>query len=292
MIASMTGFGRAVVKQNDIEITIEIRSVNNRFLDLSLRIPRILSIYEQNIKDLVGKILSRGRINISITVANGNDTTNNLTLNRPLASAYARLAQEMKNELGLSGEINVSQMLLLPDIINADIPPEENEKYWSCAEIALNKALAEVQSMREREGIELRKDFETRLHHLEELLQKIETLVANRPQVELDKLRQRIKMLLKEEKIDEGRLEMELAFLADRLDVTEECIRFHSHNKAFLLMLDTESAPGRKLNFLLQEMNREVNTIGSKASSAEISHVVVEIKDEVEKLREQVQNIE
>jgi uncharacterized protein (TIGR00255 family) len=292
MIASMTGFGRAVLKRDDIEVTIEVRSVNNRFLDISLRTPRLLANYEQKIKDLIGRVLSRGRVSLTITIANGNETVNNLTLNRPLAQAYLRLTEDLKQELNLSGNISIEQLLQLPDIINADVPPEENEKYWHVTESGLNEALASLQEMRQQEGGELRKDFGSRITNLEQLLTRIEGMAANRPQAELEKLRQRVKILLKDDKVDESRLEMELAFLADRLDITEECVRFHSHNKAFIQMLDNEQAPGRKLNFLLQEMNREVNTIGSKASSAEISHLVVEIKDEVEKLREQVQNIE
>jgi len=292
MIASMTGFGRAVLKQDDIEVTVEVRSVNNRFLDISLRAPRLLANYEQKIKDLIGKVLSRGRVSLTITIANGNEAVNNLSLNRPLAQAYLRLAEDLKKELNLSGNLSVEQLLQLPDIINADIPPEENDKYWRVTEIGLNEALTSLQEMRRQEGEELRKDFTSRINNLEQLLSRVEAMAVDRPQAELEKLRQRVKMLLKDDKVEESRLEMELAFLADRLDVTEECVRFHSHNKAFLQMLEDEQAPGRKLNFLLQEMNREVNTIGSKASSAEISHLVVEIKDEVEKLREQVQNIE
>ncbi|MBN2356613.1 YicC family protein [candidate division KSB1 bacterium] len=292
MVASMTGFGRAAIREGDTEVTVEIRSVNNRFLDVSLRVPRILANYEQKIKDLIGKALSRGRINISITIANGNTAISHLSLNRPLANAYVRLSRQMKKELGLKGKLRIDQLLLLPDILNADIPAEEDEKYWLLAERALTTALKELQNMRESEGRELQKDFKTRIRNLEKSIKKIETLSANRPQQELDKLRQRIKSIVNEENVDEGRMEMELSFLADRLDVTEECVRFHSHNKAFIQMLETESAPGRKLNFLLQEMNREANTIGNKASSAEISHLVVEIKDEVEKLREQIQNIE
>ncbi len=292
MIASMTGFGRATVREGDTEVAVEIRSVNNRFFDISMRVPRILTNYEQKIKDLIGKVLTRGRVNLSITINNSTNAIGHLTLNRPLAAAYVKLAQQMKKDFGLRGKLRVEQLLFLPEIINTDLPSEADEKYWQLAERAISHALQELQAMREHEGQELKKDFKNRIKNLEQMIKKIEKLAANRPQEELEKLRQRIKYLMKEENLDQGRLEMELSLLADRLDVTEECVRFHSHNKAFLQMLETESAVGRKLNFLLQEMNREANTIGNKAASAEISHLVVQIKDEVEKLREQIQNIE
>lgn len=292
MIASMTGFGRAIVREGDTEVAVEIRSVNNRFFDVSLRIPRILANYEQKIKDLIGKVLTRGRINLTITINNSNHAVGHLTLNRPLAAAYVRLAKQMKKDFGLRGKLRVEQLLALPDIINADVPSAEDDKYWLMAERAITAALQELQAMREQEGRELKKDFQNRIKNLDQIIKKIEKLASDRPQAELEKLRQRVKSLIKDENIDEGRLEMELSLLADRLDVTEECVRFHSHNKAFLQMLEGESAVGRKLNFLLQEMNREANTIGYKAASAEISHLVVQIKDEVEKLREQIQNIE
>ncbi len=292
MISSMTGFGRASHKIDDIEVLVEIRSVNNRFLDFSLRTPRILSDYESQIKELVGKSLSRGRINVAITVQSENSNMQHLALNKPLAVAYHRLVRELQQDLGLAGEIQLNQLLALPDIIVVDDTTPEADRYWQCTREALNKVLGEIQSMRQQEGEELRKDFVRRIENLDRMITKVSELAVQQPVAEMEKLRQRVALLVKDERIDEGRLESELALMADRMDVTEECVRFHSHNKAFLQILDAESAPGRKLNFLLQEMHREVNTIGSKSASIEISHVVVEIKDEVEKLREQIQNIE
>ncbi len=292
MVSSMTGYGRAVVKKEEIEVTVEIRSVNNRFLDISLRNPRILADFEGQIKDIIAKTLSRGRINVSITVQSQNANLQTLTLNKPLATTYYRLVKELQQELDLAGEVALGQLLSLPDIIVMDENAPETELFWECTREALTRALDELQTMRRTEGTELLRDFMQRVENLEKMILSIESLSANRPREEIEKLRQRVHALIQEERVDEGRLEMELAFLSDRLDVTEECVRFHSHNKAFIQILQNEAAPGRKLNFLLQEMNREANTIGSKASSAEISHLVIEMKDEVEKLREQVQNIE
>ncbi|HNW60642.1 MAG TPA: YicC family protein [bacterium] len=292
MISSMTGFGRATHRLGDIEVLAEIRSVNNRFLDFSLRIPRILADYESQIKELVGKSLSRGRINIAITVASENSNVQQLALNKPLAASYYRLVRELQQELGLSGEVQLNQLLSLPDIIVVDDRTHEAERYWECTRGALVKVLEGIQQMRRQEGEQLLKDFVQRIATLDDKITRVSELGAQRPAAEMEKLRQRIAQLVKESRPDEGRLESELALIADRLDITEECVRFHSHNKAFLNILETEAAPGRKLNFLLQEMHREVNTIGSKAASIDISHLVVEIKDEVEKLREQIQNIE
>ena len=292
MISSMTGFGRAAHKLDDVEVLVEIRSVNNRFLDFSMRIPRLLADYENQIKDLVGKSLSRGRINISISVTNQSSNVQQLVLNKPMAAAYYRLVQELKQDLGLNGEIQIGQLLSLPDIIVVDDRAPDMERYWECTRAALAKVLDDIKIMRQQEGQQLLKDFVQRIENLDQMITRVAALGEQRPAAELEKLRQRVALLIKEEHVDEGRLENELALMADRLDITEECVRFHSHNQAFLNILENEAAPGRKLNFLLQEMHREVNTIGSKAASVEISHLVVEIKDEVEKLREQIQNIE
>jgi len=292
MISSMTGFGRASHKIGDIEVLVEIRSVNNRFLDFSLRIPRVLADYESQIKELVGKSLSRGRINIAISLTSESSNVQQLVLNRPLAQSYSRLVKELQKDLGLAGEIQLSQLLNLPDIIVVDDKTPEAERYWECTRAALVKVLEDIQVMRHKEGEELLKDFVRRINSLDGMITRAAELGARQPAAEMEKLRQRIALLVKDEHIDEGRLENELALMADRLDITEECVRFHSHNKAFIHILENESTPGRKLNFLLQEMHREVNTIGSKSNSLEISHLVVEIKDEVEKLREQIQNIE
>ncbi|HNS73811.1 MAG TPA: YicC family protein [bacterium] len=292
MISSMTGFGRASHKIGDIEVLVEIRSVNNRFLDFSLRIPRVLADYEAQIKDLVGKSLSRGRINIAISLTSESSNVQQLVLNKPMAHSYYRLVKELQKDLGLAGEIQLSQLLSLPDIIVVDDKTPEAERYWECTRAALVKVLEDIQVMRRKEGEELLKDFVKRINSLDTMITRAAELGAEQPAAEMEKLRQRIALLVKEEHVDEGRLENELALMADRLDITEECVRFHSHNKAFIHILEHENAPGRKLNFLLQEMHREVNTIGSKSSSLGISHLVVEIKDEVEKLREQIQNIE
>ncbi len=289
---SMTGYGRGVCKLGDLEVTAEIRSVNNRFLDVVVKLPKTLSDYEQKIRELVGQHLSRGRVNLWLSITSGDDRYQSLNLNKGLAAAYVRLAKSLRDELNIKGELEISQLLSFPDIIVADADEAATEETWKCAQEAINQALEQLSDMRLQEGKALQQDFVNRINHLEELITRIEEIAANSPQEELDKLRNRVARLIKDEQVDENRLELELALIADRLDVTEECVRFHSHNQLFLDVLDSEKASGRKLNFLLQEMNREANTIGSKAASSDISHLVVEIKEEVERIREQVQNVE
>jgi len=292
MISSMTGYGRGLHRNDGVEVAVEIRSVNNRYLDITMKLPRILSDWDQKARELIGKHVSRGRISVMITMTSQENPYQSLTLNKPLAEMYVRIARELKQMHKLRSAIDVNQLMAFPDLIISDASTGTGEVYWVCTEKALTQALVELVKMRRQEGENLLRDFERRIATLDEQLKRIEKMSHDRPRIELDKLRGRISYLLPDQRIDDGRLESELALIADKLDITEECVRFHSHNKEFVAILAKEEAPGRKLNFLLQEMHREINTIGNKAASAEISHIVVEVKDEIEKMREQVQNIE
>ena len=292
MIASMTGFGRGLFKIDDIEVNAEVRTVNNRFLDIILKIPRCLTTYEQHIRELVGQYIRRGRVNVWIGLSGERAESWKLRLNKNLVSAYLQIADTLKKEFTVPGELGLTEVMTLPDLIETEESDEADEATWQCTQEALKMALESLVAMRLREGEELKRDFEQRIENLDRLVEKIEAIAANSPAEQLEKLRSRIASLLPNEQVDESRLELELALLADRLDITEECVRFHSHNKLFLEMLDAEQSEGRKLNFLLQEMNREANTMGVKAASSEVSHLVVQIKEEVERIREQVQNVE
>lgn len=292
MIRSMTGYGRAEYVQDGIEAIAEVRSLNNRFLDVVIRLPKSMNNCEQKVLEIVRKYLSRGRVNVSISIKTQGDRYLRLTFDEELSRAYIRLAQELKDKFSISGEMDLGQILNFPDVICYEAEPVADEKCWQCAEAALRNALEITNQMREKEGYELGLDFEKRIGQLEKCVNRIEEIAQNRSSEELAKLRQRVQSLLNNQQTDETRLELELAILADRLDVTEECVRFHSHNKMFKDTMEDSESPGRRLNFLLQEMNREANTIGAKANCAEISHLVVQIKEEVERIREQVQNIE
>lgn len=291
MLSSMTGYGRSDIREGDVEVTVEIRSLNNRFLDIVMKTPRSFINYESQLREMIGRIFIRGRVNIFLSISGSDESSQNLTLNIPLVMKYHKMAQELKDQLKIPGEITVDQILSLPEVIVAE-EEDSVSTYWNVAERAIKDALEQVQAMRTMEGKALKREFEKRIGNLEKLVFKIESLAEHKPREELEKLQQRIASLVSKIDIDPGRLEIELAMIADRVDVTEECTRLHNHNQAFLLLMEAKEAAGRKLNFLLQEMNREANTIGNKAASSEISHIVVSIKDEVEKLREQVQNIE
>jgi len=188
--------------------------------------------------------------------------------------------------------LTIDQIMILPDVIAVESEEAADEETWAIAKTALEEALSQLAEMRRREGVEMEKDFVERINTLESLSNRIEALAVKGPEMELSKIRERVKRLLDNEQIDEYRLEMELALISDRIDISEECIRFKSHITLFREMLQEVKSQGRKLNFLLQEMNREANTMASKAYTAEISHLVVKIKEEIEKVREQVQNIE
>jgi len=292
MITSMTGYGRGTGSNSFLEITAEVRSVNNRFLDISLKLPKSLSIFEQQVRELVGKHVARGRVNVWMSINGQDDKTNKFIVNNALVEAYIKIADQIAQQYGIEGNLTIDQIMILPDVIAVESEEAADEETWAIAKTALEEALSQLAEMRRREGVEMEKDFVERINTLESLSNRIEALAVKGPEMELSKIRERVKRLLDNEQIDEYRLEMELALISDRIDISEECIRFKSHITLFREMLQEVKSQGRKLNFLLQEMNREANTMASKAYTAEISHLVVKIKEEIEKVREQVQNIE
>ncbi|MDZ7332413.1 MAG: YicC family protein [candidate division KSB1 bacterium] len=293
MIVSMTGYGRGEVKNEECEIVAEVRSVNNRFLDVQMKLPRNYFHYEQEVKNIIRNYVTRGRINVYVGLKlNTEENGAGLVINREPARVYWKLLQQLKKEFKIRGRIKLEHLLQFPDIISYEEGAGANEAIWHAIEQAIIIAMENLQEMRRREGQELAKDLEGRIQLLDKRIAQIEAISSSRMGEELAKLRQQIQAILPIEGVDEARLETEIALMINRIDVTEECVRFHSHNKMFLDVMVSEDVVGRKLNFLLQEMTREANTIGAKANHADIAHLVVEIKEEVEKIREQVQNIE
>ncbi|MDZ7262432.1 MAG: YicC family protein [candidate division KSB1 bacterium] len=289
----MTGYGRGEVKRNGIEVAVEVRSLNNRFLDITVRLPKSLAQCEAEIKEIVKAQIVRGRVSVSVSLNyETGDSLQNIKLDLELAQKYWQLLQELKSRLGINEDLKLGHLLNLPNIFVHEEEEEVKEDVWECVSEALTRALEDLKKMRLKEGEELFRDLTQRIATLDKNIIAIENISKEKVNSELAKLKERVKDIAKLESIDQGRLELEVALLADRVDVTEECIRFKSHNKLFLDTLNQEEAVGRRLNFLLQEMNREANTIGAKASDAAIAHLVVQIKEEVEKIREQVQNIE
>ena len=291
MIKSMTGFGRGEVEQGGVKVTVEAVSVNNRFCDVAVRMPRSLSEMESKLAEKVRGRIRRGRVSLSVACKEVEVGEKALEVNMELARVYRDRLSALQKALHLGGSVDVQLIASLPDVFQCEPKEVASEHIWALVSEASDAALDALDEMRRAEGEHLYNDFVERIGGLEDLLRRIEKSAPERVDRLRDRLRKQIERLLTEQ-VDEQRLAMEVALFAERSDVTEECVRFHSHNQQFLTALEEGEAVGRKLNFLIQEMNREANTIGSKANDADISHSVVAIKEEIEKLREQVQNVE
>ncbi len=292
MIVSMTGFGRGDCKNKELEVSVEVRSVNNRFWDVTLRSPKSLSAHEQAIKDVTRKYISRGRIGIYVSVKSVNPENLGIQLDHDLVRAYKKLLEDLKDAAQIDEPIRIEHLTQFSDIFAVEETEEESPEIWLCTQKALGSALESLNEMRKKEGETLEKDMKKRISKLNNYIEEIEIISKQHIPEEYAAMKDRLKEILESPEIDSSRLETEIALLSDRLDVTEECVRFKSHTGMFLDLVNSEELVGRKLNFLLQEMNREVNTIGSKSNCAEISHRAVFMKEEIEKIREQVQNIE
>ena len=293
MISSMTGYGHGQASKKKTTAVAEVRTVNNRYLEVSSRLPRTLALRENDVKELIRTKLSRGKVSVSITMTQGSAEELPVKVNVTAAKAYHKLLTELKKSMKLRDAITLDHLLKFPEVLETDGLDQDDEEEWTLARQALLEALESCVVMRQREGGELLKDLLHRLKLIETTLDKIEAMAKERIPQERERILARLDELLADKRIiDNNRLEMELALFADRLDVTEECVRFRSHNKFFRQALEKEEGAGRKLNFLIQEMNREANTIGSKANHADVAHFVVEVKEELEKIREQLQNVE
>ncbi len=292
MISSMTGYGRGEASNKEITAIVEIRSVNSRFLEVNSRLPRTLVLRENDIKELVRQKLSRGKINVNISIEHASNGDVPIKIDKSAAKAYYKLLNELRKTVKMKEKVSLDHLLKFSDIIKAEDVEDAGEQEWKFVIGALGNALDELNLMRMNEGAELQKDFLKRLFLMEDKVNEIEKLSRARIPEERQKLIERVRQIIDEGKIDPTRLELEIVLLADKMDVTEECVRFRSHIKFFIDALDAADSAGRKLNFLVQEMNREINTIGSKSSDTAISHTVVEMKEELERIREQLQNIE
>jgi uncharacterized protein (TIGR00255 family) len=288
----MTGYGRGESAAKRMTIAVELRSVNSRYLEVSARLPRSLSMRENEIKEIIRRRISRGKITMVAFIEKESNGDIPVRINASAAKGYYKLLNDLRKVVKLKQAVRLEHVLQFSDVLEPIEIESTDEQEWDVLQGALSEAIENLLTMKLNEGEELGKDFRHRIGILEEKLSQIERLAVEQIPNERVRLRERIKQLLEKEPVDEGRLEMEIALLADRLDVTEECVRFRSHNKFFLEALKDKEPAGRKLNFLIQEMNREANTIGSKSSAAEIAHLVVNIKEELERLREQLQNIE
>lgn len=289
----MTGYGRGEVSKAGLTVSVELRSVNNRHLEVTTRLPRNLAQREKDVKDIIRTAVNRGSVSVSVKVEKKEDASASLRVNKAAAKNIHRLLQELRGSLKMKEEVRLEHVLHFSEVLEGGEENGTDEKEWSVAELALKKALKELNEMRAREGKELARDLKARVESMGRSLDTVERMSAQRMPEERKRLQEKIAQMVSDPRIiDQNRLEVELAIMAERLDVTEELVRFRSHNKLFLSALGGQEAAGRKLNFVVQEMNREANTIGSKSNDAAIAHIVVGIKEELEKVREQIQNLE
>lgn len=292
MVTSMTGFGRGENSKDGLTAVIETRSLNSRYLEISSNLPKRLAHRELDLREIVRKKISRGKISLNIAIEDTRSTSTSIKLNEKALNEYHAALTEVKKQLKIKETIKLEHVLSIPDIFaSADVDGSTDDE-WDLIAKALGVALDRLNDMRRKEGRELARDLHNRVKEIEKNTEKIEKLAVERVPQERLRLRERIAKLFESDEIDEQRLEMEIVVLADKLDVSEEIVRLRSHIKFFIEALKGNDQAGRTINFLLQEMHREINTIGSKANDAAISHLVVAVKEDLERVREQVQNIE
>ncbi|HEY8417514.1 MAG TPA: YicC/YloC family endoribonuclease [Limnochordales bacterium] len=291
MLRSMTGYGRAVASAGDRTATVEVRSVNHRFLDLAVRLPRSLMGLEERVRAVVQEQIQRGRIEISVTVEEHGPGDRRVRIDRGLLLALRAALEEARDVLQTPEPVSLSHVLGFPDVLQVEEPPADLDGWWAVVRPALAEALAGVASMRAREGQALAADIAARIEQLRTLAQQVQARAPVVVREVAARLAQRLAELVPQG-VDPQRLAQEVALIADRSDVSEELARVMSHLTQLQALVDASGPAGRKMDFLVQELNREWNTIGSKSGDAQISQWVVEAKAELEKIREQVQNIE
>ncbi|MFC0216059.1 YicC/YloC family endoribonuclease [Paenibacillus chartarius] len=293
MMRSMTGFGQAEAEWAGNRLTIDVRSVNHRYLETVFRLPREFQSWEDPLRKTVQRAARRGRFDVSVALERGPGGAGGVQIDWALADAYADAAQQLQARFGLNDRLTLNHLLSLPNIVVPSGTHEDKDNGIDTAVQALQTALDALNGMREAEGRYLAADLQTRLDTVERWRQQMSSIAPRSVKEYAAKLRERIRELLQSEAApDEQRLAAEVAFMADRSNIDEELTRLGSHIQQFRTLLGADEAVGRKLDFLIQEMNREVNTIGSKSASGELSGCVIETKAELEKMREQVQNIE
>lgn len=292
MVKSMTGFGRGQVNNNGYQVTCEIRGVNHRFFDPYIKMPRRYSILEEKIKDLAKKYVTRGRVEISINIEKTEESERTIKVDKGLVIAYYKSLKELAENLNISPNIKIIDLFRLPDAFSLEDKEEDPEVIGKVVEESLNMAMQGFDNMRSREGQNLVVDILKRNRLIASMVEQLEKRSPEVAQEHQEKLRKRLAELLPQEDIDESRIIQEAAVFSDKANVTEEIVRLKSHVKQLEELLSAGEAVGRKCDFLVQEMFREINTIASKANDLTMSQIVIDAKAELEKIREQLQNIE
>jgi uncharacterized protein (TIGR00255 family) len=288
----MTGYGRAVETVNGRQFTVELRSVNNRYLDCTVKAPRMLSFAEEAVKQTVKNAISRGKVDVFITIHSENGVDATVTLNTAVVEGYLSAMEQMAEKYPVKNDISVSLLSRMPEVFSVEKPEVDEEQLQADLMSVLHKALESFDAMRVAEGKALENDLRSRGATIEELVGQVEKGNAQTVVDYRQRLENKIREVLASTNIDESRILTEAAIFADKVAVDEETVRLRSHLQQMYSMLTAGGALGRKLDFLLQEMNREANTIGSKCTDVRLARIVVEIKAELEKIREQTQNIE
>ena len=292
VLHSMTAFGRGEAVADGYRFTVELRTLNHRFCDIRIKLPRRYTDFEEEIKRKLSSQFSRGRIEVNVVADETLDKVQHLTVDTELAETYKRLLLDLKDKLGIEAGLRLDTLLHFRDIFVFKEDEESRGQAWKVMETALDQGLKQCIHMRREEGSAIEADFNARLNQLETLGSEIESRAALVVLDVRERLQKRIEELLGQGELDESRLAQEVAILAEKSDVTEELIRFKSHLQQFGNLLDASGPRGRQLEFVLQEMHREINTIGSKANDVEIGQIVIQIKTELERFREQLQNVE
>ena len=292
MIKSMTGFGRSEIVKGNRKISVEIKSVNHRYLEAGIKMPKKLNVFESRMRDLLKKYATRGKIDIFINYEDASESQVNLKFNQNIADEYMAIFNNMSEKYNLKNDMTVGGLARFPEVITMDEVQEDEEELWHFIEEAMKAALEQFVNTRILEGENLKKDLLGKLDHMEELVAFVEKRSPEIMKEYRSKLESKVKELLGDTTIDESRIATEVIIYADKICVDEETVRLRSHIEHARKCLNEEGGIGRKMDFIAQEMNREANTTLSKANDIEISNAAIDLKTEIEKVREQIQNIE
>ncbi|MEQ2782713.1 YicC family protein [Lachnospiraceae bacterium AM25-11LB] len=292
MIKSMTGFGRAELIDEEKKITVEMKSVNHRYLDVNMRMPKKFSVFEASIRSLLKEYIQRGKVDVFITCEDYTQSRVSVKYNREIAQQYLGYLQEMSRDFQLSGEINAALLSRYPEVLTMEEQTEDEDEMWGALEGVIRNAAVQFVEARTKEGIELKRDILDKLEKMEEKVELVEKRSPDIIKEYREKLETKVKELLADTQIEESRIAAEVILYADKICTDEETVRLKSHIKHTMSVLDEKEGIGRKLDFIAQEMNREANTILSKANDLETSNLAIDLKTEIEKIREQIQNIE
>ncbi len=292
MLRSMTGYGRQELIADGKRIYVEVKSVNHRYSDFTIKYPRRYAFLEDKIKKRAAESITRGKVDISLTIENYESVDEEITINRAAAENYIEALKKLRDEFSLTDDITVMGVARNQDVFTVVKKDEDEDVIWNNVKTALDGALEEFTLMRRREGERIQQDLEARIEYMKTLVERVDERSPETVAEYRNRLYDKIKEVLEDGEIDEGRVLTEVAIFADKVAVNEETVRLKSHFVEFNAIINSGEPAGRRLDFLIQEINRETNTIGSKASDIEIAKIVVELKGEIEKLREQIQNIE